>query len=69
MINDEPDDAEILAALEPISDLVARILTLVETLNTRVEVLELEQLHRQPAADSMMEMQAGCTDAETSLQP
>jgi hypothetical protein len=66
-------DHELAAILAPVHaefrDLFSRITDLLTTLTNRVEVLELERLHRQPSDDGMMEIQAGCPDAETSEQP
>lgn len=41
-----PDD-DLIAALEPVTELVTRLLRIVETLTARVDVLELERMHRQ----------------------
>ena len=44
------DDARVLAddLVKPFKDLVDRVLTLVERLTARLEVLELEHWHKQP---------------------
>ena len=57
------------ATVDAVCIALGRIITFLEALSARVEVLELEHLHRQAAGDGMMETQAGCTDAETSAQP
>jgi len=38
-------ETAVIAALEPYREVVARMMTLVERLTDRVEVLELERLH------------------------
>jgi hypothetical protein len=63
------DDETARVIIEEIRDTFSRIMPLLERLHDRVEVLELKDLHRQASGDGMMEIQAGCTDAETSEQP